>query len=122
MIKYYFFGEFGIFNIFVLPELEKYAGPKICIKTYPDYCYIIKNLFNDKYETESVPLYNLRCGHIHFDDKLNNENSITVHKKDAEDLAELFPYIGNHPNFNLITNCLNEIYKMFALFDALLFC
>lgn len=104
MQTYYFTGEFGIFNIFVLPELEKYSGPKICIRTYPDFCYIIQNLFNDKYKLESIPLYNLRCGHINFDDKLNKENSIEEYKKNAENLSELFPYIGNHPNCNFITS------------------
>ena len=104
MQTYYFTGEFGIFNIFVLPELEKYSGPKICIRTYPDYCHIIQNLFADKYETETIPLYNLRCGHLNFEDKLNKNNSISTYKNNTKDIAELFPYIGNHPNFNLITN------------------
>ncbi len=103
MQTYYFTGEFGIFNIFVLPELEKYDGPKICIRTYPDYCHIIQNLFTDKYKLEEIPLFDLRCGHLSFDDKLNKENTIEKYKNDAKNLSVLFPYIGEHPNCNLIT-------------------
>lgn len=102
MQTYYFTGEFGIFNIFVLPELEKYSGPKICIRSYPDYCHIISNLFPNKFEMEEIPLYNLRCGHLSFEDTVNKDNSIAIYKNEAKDLSELFPYIGNHPNFNLI--------------------
>ena len=65
MNTYYYSGEFGYFNVLLLPALEKYISKKnsevrslkanlgstelnvLTIYTFPDYCYIIKNLFGD---------------------------------------------------------------------------
>jgi hypothetical protein len=37
-IDYYYDGEFGYFNLILLPELEKYNGESFNIYTYKDYC------------------------------------------------------------------------------------
>jgi ADP-heptose:LPS heptosyltransferase len=60
MDNYYYSGEFGYFNVILLPALEKYKGNKIIIHTFPDYCYIIKNLFGDKFECNEIKLSKLR--------------------------------------------------------------
>jgi hypothetical protein len=55
MITTYYIGEFGHFNLTILERLEKYNGDKLQIYTFPDYCFIIKNLFNDKFDLVEIP-------------------------------------------------------------------
>jgi ADP-heptose:LPS heptosyltransferase len=63
MNNYYYSGEFGYFNVVILPALEKYNDTKITIYTFPDYCYIIKNLFGNKFNCKEIPLTKLRLLH-----------------------------------------------------------
>ena len=50
--NYYYAGEFGYFNVVLLELLEKYDGNQIVIHTFPDYCYIINQLFGSKFKFE----------------------------------------------------------------------
>jgi len=58
--NYYYSGEFGSFNFILLNKLEMYNGDKITIHTFPDYCYIIKNLFGDKFDCKEIKLVKMR--------------------------------------------------------------
>jgi hypothetical protein len=49
MATYYYAGQFGYFNVIILPLLSNYSGNKLTIYTYPDYCYILNNLFPNKF-------------------------------------------------------------------------
>ena len=66
-MNYYYSGEFGYFNVIILPSLEKYNSgkeyPLFTIYTFPDYCYIIKNLFENKFDCKEIPLIKLRLLH-----------------------------------------------------------
>jgi len=69
---YYYSGEFGYFNVLLLPALEKYINNKksevITLYTYPDYCYIIKNLFGNKINCKEITLTKLRLKHNNLED------------------------------------------------------
>jgi len=67
--NYYYSGEFGYFNVIVLLQLEKYEGTKITIHTYPDYCYIIKNLFGDKFDCKEIKFAKLRFVHDNYEEE-----------------------------------------------------
>lgn len=71
MKEFTFTGEFGYFNIKLLPFLEK-VNESIRIHTFPDYCYILNNLFGNKFEYVSIPLHKLRLsnGSVEYDRKL----------------------------------------------------
>ena len=43
-MEYYYTGQFGYFNVILLPLLENYNGPTLTIYTFPDYIYILNNL------------------------------------------------------------------------------
>jgi len=72
MNTYYYSGEFGYFNVLLLPALEKYTSMKrlslITLYTFPDYCYIIKNLFGDKIVCKEIPLTKLRLYYDNVED------------------------------------------------------
>jgi hypothetical protein len=68
--EYYYAGEFGFFNVILLPILEKYNGKKLSIHTFPDYCYIIRNLFGNKFDCSEIKLAKLRL----FNNCIENED------------------------------------------------
>ena len=60
MNEYYLTGEFGYLNNEALPFLERYNGIMLKIYTFPDYCYIINNLFPNKFDLCEIPLHKIR--------------------------------------------------------------
>ena len=72
MNTYYYSGEFGYFNVLLLPALEKYISNKksetLTLYTFPDYCYIIKNLFGNKIDCKEIELTKLRLLHNNLED------------------------------------------------------
>ena len=77
--NYYYSGEFGYFNFGLLVGLEQIFGsnesstPLITIHTFPDYCYILKNLFGDKIECKEIKFAKLRF--------LNDNDENELYKK-----------------------------------------
>jgi hypothetical protein len=62
-MEYYYTGQFGYFNLIILPLLRKYNGPTLKIHTFPDYRYILNNLYGNKFIYVDIPLVPLRIGH-----------------------------------------------------------
>ena len=83
--EYIYSGEFGFFNILILPFLENYDGNKIKIYTFPDYCYIINKLFPDKFDCVEINLHKIRIGHSSIETSSNIKplsiwiNNISIH-------------------------------------------
>jgi len=74
--NYYYSGEFGYFNFGLLIGLEKFlksSSTIITIHTFPDYCYILKNLFGDKIECKEIKFAKLRL--------VNDNNECEPYKK-----------------------------------------
>ena len=63
MATYYYAGQFGYFNVIILPLLSDYSGNQLTIYTYPDYCYIINNLFPNKFICNPINFNLLRYCH-----------------------------------------------------------
>jgi len=103
--NYYYSGEFGYLNVMILPALEKYINDNINIEneslfilyTFPDYCYIINNLFSNKILCKEILLSKLRVGY----NNIENEDY-----KQYIPLNDLFKL----PNI-LEINCYNKISK-----------
>jgi hypothetical protein len=72
--EYMYTGEFGFFNILILPFLENYDGNKIKIYTFPDYCYIINKLFPDKFDCVEINLHKIRIGHTSVERTLKEQS------------------------------------------------
>jgi len=63
MATYYYAGQFGYFNVIILPLLNDYSGNQLTIYTYPDYCYILNNLFPNKFICYPINFNLLRYCH-----------------------------------------------------------
>jgi len=103
-IDYYYDGEFGYFNLMLLPELEKYNGGKINIYTYKDYCYIIKNLFGNKFNCFEINLNTSRA-YNHSTDSFNKFYSHLKH------ITEKFKLSCNLMDFKYLNKQITSNYK-----------
>lgn len=125
----YFTGELGHLNLFILHRLESYNGQKLTIYTFPDYCFIIDNLFPNKFNLLTIPLDKFRICNNSLEDndykkKLlplidvigDRENTIreiyehyfpiylskpinSNYKENIDNFICLFPRFRNHPLF-----------------------
>jgi hypothetical protein len=87
--NYYYSGEFGYFNFGLLVGLEKFletSSTIITIHTFPDYCYIIKNLFGDKIECKEIKFAKLRL--------LNDNSEFESYKNLYKPIYKLFDMKG----------------------------
>jgi hypothetical protein len=113
-IKTYFCGELGHLNLFILPRLNRIflekQDIKLTIYTFPDYCYIINNLFPMKFNLIEIPLNKMRLCSTAID--INNEL--------IENKIPLIDIIGNsektireiyeHYFPNYLTKCIDSNY------------
>jgi hypothetical protein len=103
-IDYYYDGEFGYFNLILLPELEKYNGESFNIYTYKDYCYIIKNLFGDKFNCFEINLNAYRA-YNHSTDSSNKFYSKLKH------ITEKFKLSCNLMDFKYLNKQITTSYS-----------
>lgn len=89
---YYYAGQFGYFNVILLPLLNKYSGQQLTIYTYPDYCYILNNLFPGKFIIISIPFNSLRIG--------NNTNDNIPIKSICPSIENLYTYLDLSDDVN----------------------
>jgi len=72
--NYYYTGEFGYFNSLLLPELEDYLennnSINITLYIFPDYSYIIKNLYSNKINCIEITLEKIRIVHSNIEYKI----------------------------------------------------
>jgi len=118
-MEYYYTGQFGYFNVIILPLLKNYNGPKLTIYTFPDYIYILNNLYGNKFNYIEIPLVPLRIGH-----NCNENIQIKTIRPSIETLytyMSLFDISDNTINLNTYnppqfstTIKLNETFNVYA--------
>jgi len=106
--EYYWIGEFGYFNLNILSFLETY-NMELTIHTYPDNCYIISNMFPNRFILNEIPLNMLRNG-----DTLRKINSQTYN---TNNMISLSSFVNGDPvndinyNFTYLTKQISTIYN-----------